>query len=61
LNLIEVEYALALRQAELAWVKRIISELGNGKLKWDPETIRKQASRFCTPCPPVDHFKHHCE
>jgi DNA-binding PadR family transcriptional regulator len=56
LNLIEVEYALALRRAELVWVKRIISELGSGKLKWDPETIRKQAACFFTACPPVEKY-----
>src|SRR5262249_14819384 len=59
LNLVEVEYALALRRAELVWVKQITVELGNGKLKWDPETIRKQAAHFFTPDPPVDH-KHRC-
>src|SRR5579864_6696554 len=36
LNLIEVEYAVAMRKAELHWVKQIIEEVNSGKLKWDP-------------------------
>jgi DNA-binding PadR family transcriptional regulator len=50
LNLIEVEYALALRIAELRWVKRIISELDSGKLSWSPEMLRKHAAHFFTNC-----------
>jgi DNA-binding PadR family transcriptional regulator len=31
---IEVEYALALRKAELAWTRQTIAELGDGTLTW---------------------------
>jgi len=53
LNLIEVEYALALRNAEVRWVKAIIAELKTGKLKWDPELVRKHAAHFFTTCLPA--------
>ena len=52
LNLIEVEYSVALRKAELLWVKKIIAELRAGKLKWSAETVRKHASHFLTTCIP---------
>ena len=53
LNLIEVEYAVAMRKAELHWVKRIIEEVNSGKLKWDPAKIRKHAAHFFTTCMPL--------
>jgi DNA-binding PadR family transcriptional regulator len=31
---IEVEYALALRKAELAWTREMVAELGDGRLTW---------------------------
>jgi DNA-binding PadR family transcriptional regulator len=52
LNLIEVEYSVALRKAELLWVKKFIAELRAGKLKWNTETVRKNASHFLTTCIP---------
>jgi DNA-binding PadR family transcriptional regulator len=36
LVLVEVEYARAMRQAELAWVKSFRLELERGNLHWDP-------------------------
>lgn len=36
LPLIEAEYVIALRQAELEWVRRIIDEINSGQLTWDP-------------------------
>jgi DNA-binding PadR family transcriptional regulator len=39
LQLIEVEYARAMRRAELAWVQSIQNELQTGTLRWDPEQI----------------------
>jgi DNA-binding PadR family transcriptional regulator len=48
LNLIELEYAVALRAAELRWVKQILEELSGGKLTWNPESIRKFAANFFT-------------
>ena len=61
LNLIEVEYALALRVAELRWVKRIISELDTGKFKWSPEMLRKQAAHFFTNCLAMRNHEHSTE
>jgi DNA-binding PadR family transcriptional regulator len=39
LVLIEVEYARAMRQAELAWVRSIEQELQTGRLCWDPQQV----------------------
>jgi DNA-binding PadR family transcriptional regulator len=41
LVLIEVEYARAMRQAELAWVRSLQKELETGTLRWDPEAVRR--------------------
>jgi DNA-binding PadR family transcriptional regulator len=43
LVLVEVEYAKAMRQAELAWVKSLLEDLRTGKLSWDPEALRRCA------------------
>ena len=51
LNLIELEYATALRTSELRWVKQIIDELRTGKLRWSPEMVRKHAAHFFTKLP----------
>jgi DNA-binding PadR family transcriptional regulator len=48
LNLVEVEYALALRVAECRWVEAILNDLENGKLTWDRRRLRKHANRFFT-------------
>lgn len=48
LNLIELEYAVALRTAELRWVKQILEELRSGKLTWNPEGIRRSAAHLLT-------------
>jgi DNA-binding PadR family transcriptional regulator len=39
LVLIEVEYARAMRRAELAWVQSFQKELETGKLSWDPQQL----------------------
>jgi hypothetical protein len=39
LVLVEVEYARAMRQAELAWVKSLITDLRSGALTWNPERL----------------------
>jgi DNA-binding PadR family transcriptional regulator len=44
LVLVEIEYALAMRQAELAWVKSLIEDLQNRRLTWDPEALRRSAN-----------------
>jgi DNA-binding PadR family transcriptional regulator len=41
LVLIEVEYARAVRRAELAWVRSLAEDLRDGRLTWDPETLRR--------------------
>jgi DNA-binding PadR family transcriptional regulator len=39
INLIESEYLLAMRRAELRWVRDLISELRSGTLSWDLQKI----------------------
>jgi len=58
LNLIEVEYALALRLAETRWVKQIIAELDRDQLSWDPEVLRKQAAHFFGNFPMTKNHEH---
>jgi DNA-binding PadR family transcriptional regulator len=41
LVLLEVEYARAARQAELAWVRSLTDDLRAGRLTWDPEVWRR--------------------
>lgn len=38
-SVLEVEYARALRQAELDWVRGVIADLRTGHLTWDTEAI----------------------
>jgi DNA-binding PadR family transcriptional regulator len=53
LNLIELEYAVAWRAAELRWVKKIIQELRLGKLSWNPKMLQKHAAHlFGSSLPP---------
>lgn len=44
LVLVEVEYARAMKQAELAWVRSFMDDLSAGNLKWDPEEILRYAA-----------------
>jgi DNA-binding PadR family transcriptional regulator len=44
LVLIEVEYTLAMRKAELAWVKSVIEELRAGALAWDTRRVLSGAA-----------------
>jgi DNA-binding PadR family transcriptional regulator len=46
LVLIEVEYARAMRQAELAWVQSLQKELQAGGLSWDPQENLRWAAAF---------------
>jgi DNA-binding PadR family transcriptional regulator len=55
LNLIELEYAVAWRTAELRWIKQIIAELRSGKLNWNPKMLQKHAANFFTSCLPQTH------
>jgi DNA-binding PadR family transcriptional regulator len=52
LNLIELEYAVALKAAEFRWVKKIGEELRAGSLAWDPERVRHFAAQFFSTCLP---------
>jgi DNA-binding PadR family transcriptional regulator len=38
---VEAEYALALKQAELAWLRATIDDLGGGRLTWDREELMR--------------------
>jgi DNA-binding PadR family transcriptional regulator len=51
INLIESEYLVAMRQAELKWVRSILDELRSGQLTWNLEEIFEQirAARKVTP------------
>ncbi|HEY7031711.1 MAG TPA: PadR family transcriptional regulator [Thermomicrobiales bacterium] len=42
---IEGEYALAMRRAELAWVRQTVDEIGTGALAWPPEALELHAAR----------------
>jgi DNA-binding PadR family transcriptional regulator len=44
LVLVEVEYARAMRQAELAWVKSLMEDIRTGRLTWDPEAVCRMAA-----------------
>ncbi len=39
---VEGEHALAMRRAELAWVRQIIEDVRSGKLEWPPEALQFQ-------------------
>ena len=41
IHLVELEYARAMRAAELAWVKALVADLEAGRLKWDWDKIMK--------------------
>ena len=41
INLLEVEYALAMRRAELKWVRDVLREIRSGRLIWDLHAILK--------------------
>ena len=43
--LLESEYLLATRQAELAWVDVVIADLRAGRLSWSEEQMREVAAR----------------
>jgi DNA-binding PadR family transcriptional regulator len=45
LLLLEVEYVLALRRAELEWVRSLVEDLRTGQLNWDVEQLLALLSR----------------
>jgi DNA-binding PadR family transcriptional regulator len=44
LFVVEVEYQRAMLQAELGWVRGIVSDLTSGRLTWDPEALKRWAA-----------------
>ncbi len=42
INLVESEYLVAMRNAELKWVRNVIDELQSGQLSWNLQEIFKQ-------------------
>jgi DNA-binding PadR family transcriptional regulator len=51
LVLIEVEYARAMKEAELAWARSLIDELRAGTFRWDPDAIRRGIAKVAQPPP----------
>jgi DNA-binding PadR family transcriptional regulator len=49
LVLVEVEYARAMRQAELAWVHTLLEDLRTGRLTWDPQALCRLAAEMPLP------------
>jgi DNA-binding PadR family transcriptional regulator len=49
LPLVEVEYALAMKRAELAWVRSISAEIREGKLTWDADMLLQRAQGASLP------------
>jgi DNA-binding PadR family transcriptional regulator len=47
--LVELEYLLALREAELRWVREVNAEITAGELGWDPAAIRAGAGILKAP------------
>jgi hypothetical protein len=37
IHLLELEYAQAMRRAEVAWVRRLVNEIKSGSLIWKTE------------------------
>jgi DNA-binding PadR family transcriptional regulator len=46
LFLLEEEYRRAVLRAELAWIRRLIADLSEGRLSWNPEWLRAMTERF---------------
>jgi DNA-binding PadR family transcriptional regulator len=44
--LVELEYSLALRRAELTWVRSVTEDLRTGSLTWDAESLRRLACQM---------------
>lgn len=46
ITLLETEYLLAVGEAELRWLERIVEELGNGSLTWSREDFASAAEAY---------------
>ena len=53
LFIIENEYARALRQAELAWVRRVVEDLRAGRLTWDRDELSERYACVDRPFTPT--------
>ena len=51
LFLVEDEYAIALRRAELHWVRALVADLRSGRLRWDVEEVLRAYSPPSPPAP----------
>lgn len=51
INLLESEYLLAMREAELKWVRSAVKEMKSGTLKWDFTKLAKQIWAATEPTP----------
>ncbi|WP_214414681.1 PadR family transcriptional regulator [Sphaerisporangium fuscum] len=49
LLLLELEYLLALRRTELAWVRQLADDITGGALTWDAEAVRADPGLLVTP------------
>ena len=47
-HIVEVEYALALARAELAWVRGIVHELAEGSLTWETPSMQRPDLRIAS-------------
>jgi hypothetical protein len=43
---LEDEYRATMRHAEIAWLRALIGELGDGTLRWDRTLIEETPARF---------------
>ncbi len=43
INLIETEYLVAMRRAELEWIRELVSQLRSGQFDWDLRTVLRDA------------------
>jgi hypothetical protein len=46
LFLLDEEYSIAVREAQLAWVEGVLAALRSGELTWSEEWIRSIATKF---------------
>lgn len=52
--LVEADYLLALRRAELEWVRDLAAGIESGALRWDPDAARTDPASLMAPVTPVE-------
>lgn len=52
LTLLEVEYLVAIRQAELDWVRSLLDDVRSGRLTWNTEELLRNPSLMLRPAKP---------